>query len=197
MRRLHRASTRFVVAVVSTLLVAGVALATTPLGDPRTETQSILKSIESSPDGKKVAGQPIDKAKQALDRAHQARAAGDFQHAGMLESLALEWAQTAQDLLRAAAAEGHAEKLEKQAADASSKARRAQALLEETVARRGRARERLEQLEQAGAHPTETKPGAEAKRPAAAPATAKPKAAKPKAAKPKAPQPAKHKGGAK
>ncbi len=153
MRRLHRASTLVVVAVCSTLL-AGIAVATTPLGNPKAETQSILKALESRPDRqKKLAKQPVDKARQALDRANQARSAGDYPHADMLDSLALEWAQTARDVTRAAAAEAKAEKIEKQAADAARKARRARALLEETVARRGRAQERLDQLEKAGAHP--------------------------------------------
>jgi hypothetical protein len=152
-RRLNSASNLAVVALCSTLVVAGVALAATPLGNPRTETQRIVKAVEAKPDSAKLAKQPLDKARQALDRAHQARAAGDYRHAGMLESLALEWAQTAQDLGRAVAAEQRAEKVEKQAADAATKARHARALLEETVARRGRAQERLDLLEKAGAHP--------------------------------------------
>lgn len=134
-------------------MVAGAALAATPLGNPRKETQSIIKGLEAKPDQAKLAKQPLDKARQALDRGHQARAAGDYRHAGMLESLALEWAQTARDLDRAVTAEHRAEKVEKQAADAATKARHARALLEETVARRGRAQERLDRLKKAGAHP--------------------------------------------
>jgi len=156
-RSLHRASTLLVVSVLSTLVLVGIALAATPLGNPRAETQSLIKSIESRPGSAKLAKQPLDEAHQALDRAHQARRAGDYQHAGMLESLALEWAETARDLARAAGAEAQAGKLQKRAASAERKATRARALLEETIARRGRARTRLEQLEKAGAHPTPPK----------------------------------------
>lgn len=149
-RRLFRAP----VLVVVALFVAGAALATTPLGNPRVETRQILKALAANPESRKLTKEPADKARQALDRAQQARSAGDYQHATMLDDLALEWAQTARDVQRAAALEARATKLEKQAADAARKARRAHALLEETVARRGRARTRLDELKKAGAHPT-------------------------------------------
>ena len=60
-----------------------------------------------------VTAEPVKSAKRALERAHGARAAGDEPHARMLDGLALEWAEAARDLDRAAAAEarrhGHGE----------------------------------------------------------------------------------------
>ena len=111
-RSLHRASTLVVVAVSSTLILAGIAFAATPLENPRTEARKLLDALQARPDAKKLAAEPVGQAQRALDRAKQARSAADYHHADMLESLALEWAETARDLGRAAAAESQARKLQ-------------------------------------------------------------------------------------
>jgi hypothetical protein len=107
----------------------------------------LLKDIDAKTTdakAKKVVGSSVERAKEALERAHGARASGDISHAHMLEGLALEWAQNAQDLLRAAAAEQVAESAADKAREAAVRAERARALLEETQARRGRAEAELE-----------------------------------------------------
>lgn len=95
----------------------------------------------------KVVAEPVEKAKRSLGRAHEARAAGDAAHARLLDGLALEWAETARDLLRAVDAEITAVGTAQRAREASTRLERARALLEETQARRGRAAAELERVE--------------------------------------------------
>ena len=95
----------------------------------------------------KVVAAPVESAKKSLERAHGARVSGDDAHARMLDGLALEWAETARDLERAAAAEQSSLAAAKAAADATTQAERARSLLEETQARRLRAQAELEKVE--------------------------------------------------
>jgi colicin import membrane protein len=95
----------------------------------------------------KVVSAAVENAKTALERAHGARTANDPVHGHMLDGLALEWAQTARDLERAAAAEQSALVAAKAAADATTQADRARSLLEETQARRQRAEAELAKAE--------------------------------------------------
>lgn len=107
----------------------------------------IVKEVEakaSDAKTKKLVASTIEHAQESLERAHGARAAGDVKHATMLDGLALEWAESARDLLRAASAEQAASSAADKAREASVRAERARALLEETQARRGRADAELE-----------------------------------------------------
>jgi hypothetical protein len=90
-------------------------------------------------------------AQRALDRAEDARAASDPQHADLLEVLASDWAATASDLGRAVDAEARADKLERDATQVEEKAVRALSIIEATVARKGRAEHKLRELEQSKA----------------------------------------------
>jgi colicin import membrane protein len=94
-----------------------------------------------------VVSEPLRHARTALERANGARVSGDTAHARMLDGLALEWAETARDLLRAAAAEKEAVATAKRARDLGVQVERARALLEETQARQGRAAADLERAE--------------------------------------------------
>lgn len=117
-----------------------------PPGDGAT-AHGIVKDVEanaSDPRTKKLVASSLEHAKASLERAHGARASGDVVHARMLDGLALEWAQMARDLLRAAAAEQAATSAADKAREVSVRAERARALLEETQARRGRAEAELE-----------------------------------------------------
>lgn len=117
-----------------------------PAGDGLT-AHGIVKDVEAKatdPRTKKLVESSLEHAKKSLERAHGARASGDAVHARMLDGLALEWAETARDLLRAAAAEQAAASAADKAREASVRAERARALLEETQARRGRADAELE-----------------------------------------------------
>jgi hypothetical protein len=93
---------------------------------------------------------PVLEARRALERARGARAAGDPVHADLLDGLAREWAETARDVVRAAAVEQEASALESTVAELSTRAQRARALLEEDVARRGRAEAELARVARGG-----------------------------------------------
>jgi hypothetical protein len=121
-----------------------------PPGDGAT-AQEIMRDLEargaSDPEVLRVAAEGIKSAKVVLERARGARASGDEPHAHMLDALALEWAETARDAVKAAAAERAAQAESQRAYEAQTKAERARALLEETQARRGRTAAELQRFE--------------------------------------------------
>jgi hypothetical protein len=121
-----------------------------PPGDGAT-TEKLLQEIEAraarDAGTARVVAAAVESAKKSLERAHGARVSGDGVHARMLDGLALEWAETARDLERAAAAEQSSLVAAKGAADATTQADRARSLLEETQARRLRAAAELEKAE--------------------------------------------------
>lgn len=137
-----------------------------PPGDGATATR-ILKDVEASastPRLSQVVASPVQKAKSALERAHGARMSGDTAHARMFDGLALEWAETARDLLRAVAAEDAAVAAGQKAREVELKVERARALLEETQARHGRAIADIERLEAEAAEAAKKASAAEAER---------------------------------
>ena len=112
------------------------ALAAGP--DPAAEAQSLLKKLDA-PETRNLVQEPVAKAKAAQQRAQSARGAGDLQHATELDALALTWAKVADDLVRTAESEKKLAETQKAVADLEQKAVRTQALIEQTIARRGRA----------------------------------------------------------
>ncbi len=156
-------------ALAASLLTGGLAFATRA-GDDRAQAQATIAELEKSPAEARLAHEAITETKRALGRADDARAANDEKHAPELDALAREWAETGRDLVRAAEAEKRLTDLQRELSDVETKASRARALLEETVARRGRAQAKLEELEKAPPPVLE---------PAKPPAKAAPKARKP------------------
>jgi hypothetical protein len=125
-----------------------IPLPPAPPGDGA-KAERILKQVQSRAADARAAvnHEPIESAKRALQRAHGARSAGDTSHARMLDALALQWAEMARDLERAATVEATASTTGKQAKEAAAQVERARALLEETQARRGRAEAELQRVE--------------------------------------------------
>jgi colicin import membrane protein len=158
-----------------------------PPGDGAS-AQALLRDLEARHDGAakdeeaaRVTAEPIKSARRALERAHGARTAGDVLHARMLDGLALEWAEAARDLDRAATAERAAQATGKKAYEAQTKAERARALLEETQARRGRAAAELEHIQAEAKEAVQGAADAETQRLKAAAEAAKKKASAPSA----------------
>ncbi len=116
-------------------------------GDDRPEAEALLKEVSASPQSASIAAEPIQRAKDALRRSTEARGGGDSAHSALLDSLGLEWAQTARDLHRAVRAERQLAEVQKLVGDTELKLTRAKALLDDTVARRGRAQHKLKTLE--------------------------------------------------
>jgi hypothetical protein len=162
-----------VVAVVTT-----GALASLGAGDDRSAAEAAIKNLTAIPAHAKLANEPLTRATNSLRRAADARVAGDHAHGARLEGVGREWAETGRDLVRAAEAERQAHELYSKAAALETKAVRGRALLEETMARRERAREKLQQLEPK----PEEKPSEKAA--ADKPAPAKPAPEKPTPGKP-------------
>ncbi len=129
-------------------LVAGLLLSTAlayaaSTATPSAQATDIIGAIEGNTDQAKLAADSLSKAKDALKRAGDARHSGDQEHARMLDELALEWASAASDLVRAAELEEKSSKVELEASKLEAKAVRAVAIIEEAVARKGRAEDQL------------------------------------------------------
>jgi hypothetical protein len=125
-------------------LVAASAVAATR--DRVADVQQLLKQLQQYPAHATLAREPIAHAERALRRGADARAARDHEHAALLEQLAEEWAVTGRDLIRASDAERDASKIEQQLAEAETRRLRARALIEETVSRKQRAEQKLQDL---------------------------------------------------
>ena len=118
-------------------------------GSDRASAEAALAALSATPAHARLAHEPATAARRALTRAEEARAAGDTAHAPELEALAREHAETGTDLVRAAESEKKLRDVQKQLSDVETKLSRARALLEETLARRGRAQAKLDELEKA------------------------------------------------
>ena len=138
------------------LLVAASLSALVASGQDRASADAALKALQTKPEDAALAKEAVQRAKAALNRAEGARASGDQLHGALLEALALEWALSGQELVRTAKVERDLIELQKKAAELETKAVRAQALVEQTVARRGRAEEKLRELEAGAAKQAES-----------------------------------------
>lgn len=127
--------------------------------DPAAEAQRLVTALDV-PATHALVADPLAKAKAAQERARAARASGDLHHATELDALALTWAQVADDLVRTSAAEKKLADLQKQVTDVEQKSVRTQALIEQTIARRGRAEQNLNALEAAKPAKAAAKPNA-------------------------------------
>jgi hypothetical protein len=130
--------------------LAGAALASP---DARSSALALLAALTKKPDAARVASESIEKANDALRRAEQLRASGDQKRGAMLEETALEWAEASQQLSETAESEKQLAALQTRTTDLETKVFRAQALVEQTVARRARAEEALRKAGEKGAKP--------------------------------------------
>jgi hypothetical protein len=151
--------------------VLGAAIAPCRALAAPSDDESAVQELSRDQAHAPLVKEPVRKANEALTRAKSMDRAGDTAHARLARALAHEWARVAFDLIRASALEEKARLAEKALDELETKTVRGRALLEETAARRGRAKEALEQLE---------------REPPAPPPTAKPPGPKQKAGKPPA-----------
>jgi hypothetical protein len=134
------------------LLVTGAARAQP--ADSHAAASALVQQLEA--DGKQNAGHrtatadALRDAKDALERATRFRVAGDEGHAKAADGLALEWAETARDLVIAADAESNAADLHRKALDMQAQLERSRALVEEAIASIGRLQAELDQATHAG-----------------------------------------------
>ena len=124
----------------------------------------VLAQASATTGGALVIVEPVRATREALERASGARASGDLRHAGLLEALALEYAETAQALLRAATLEASVDTDAARARDLAARVERARTLLEETHARLGRQAAELAKAEAEAKEAVRAAAEAEAKR---------------------------------
>lgn len=148
--KLARLSAAFTVVSLLTFGLEQAARAAGP--DPAADAQRLIQKLDT-PEARLTVKDPLAKAKAAQHRAQNARAAGDLPHATELDLLALTWAEVADDLLRAAASEKQLAELQKSVSDLEQRAVRTQALIEQTIARRGRAEQNLASVSAAAKSP--------------------------------------------
>lgn len=121
--------------------------------DPRAQAGALLAELARDPDSQRVASDLLAKVKDALRRADQQRASGDQKRAALSEQTALEWAATAQLLVKTAKSEKALAEAQAHITELETKIFRAQTLVEQTVARRARAEETVRKLDEKGVKP--------------------------------------------
>jgi hypothetical protein len=151
----------------------GVTAPTRADESPRARTEAALAALDADPAAHKLTEPVIARARQALERAANARRGGDHAHGSALEALAAELADAAADLVRTEHAEAQANAAQQKALDLETRVVRARALVEQAAARRGRASEKLQSVEAERAKTPAAPSKAGAKKPTASAAAPK------------------------
>jgi hypothetical protein len=145
-RRLHPA--RIIASLSAALPLASLpasSLAQPP--DDHGVATALIAPVERDAATASVAAAAIANTKAALERSARFRAAGDEAHAKAADGLALEWAQVARDLAKAASVETSAADVRRKAVDAQAQLERTRAQVEEGIARVGRLQAELAETE--------------------------------------------------
>ncbi len=142
--------TRVLSAVAGVVLLLSASAATFAIAagtDDAAAAAAIIQELDADTAHKALLADTLAKAKEALERGHRMRVAGDGAHGKLADAVALEWAETARDLVRAADLEKAAAVSRAGALDAGARVEREQAAVEESIARVGRLRAELEAAE--------------------------------------------------
>ena len=112
--------------------------------DPHAAAAALVAQLEGGPRAALVVD-PVGQARAALERATRMRTTGDEVHARAADELALEWAKTAADLVKATEIEAAAAAaLRQRSVDAQAHLERTRAAVEEGIARVGRLQAELQ-----------------------------------------------------
>jgi hypothetical protein len=117
------------------------------------DPQVMLNQLEQDVAHRSLLADALTQTRDALERVHRFHVLRDEVHARDAEALALEWADMGRDLVVASDAEDRAAQVRREATDRQVQLDRTRALVEETVARLGRLRAEIAQMEPPG--PTE------------------------------------------
>jgi hypothetical protein len=137
--------------VATAALLVGVAASAQP-ADEHAAASAIVQQLSADQPHQAVTADALLEARNALERATRLRVAGDEAHAKAADGLALEWAETARDVVRAADAEAAAADLRHKALDAQAQLERSRALVEEAIASIGRLQAELDQAAAQAGH---------------------------------------------
>jgi hypothetical protein len=129
--------------VAATLTVLMAALARPALGDDGSAARDLVQTLGADEAHAALLADPLGHAREALERAARLRESGDEARAKAADGLAVEWAETARDLVRAADAEREAERLRHAATAKVAQVERARALVEADLAHVGRLRKEI------------------------------------------------------
>lgn len=141
---INRAALLVAPALAVALLSPKTALSAEPIPN-RDQLLSQIAALETPADTAKLVKPPLDAAKSALDRARDARAAGDVQHGIELEALAFDYVTIARDMLHATELEAALRKAQIEFTKTETARRQTETLLEATVAQRERTKAQLMQ----------------------------------------------------
>lgn len=122
------------------------------VGSVRDQARDLIAEVEADASGRELLAPAIRRGKQALTRAEDA--ATSPRHAPLLDAAALEWAEVARDLARTRAAEQASDRLEQDVSATQTEIVRSRAAVEQAMARVGRARQDLTELEAGSASPS-------------------------------------------
>lgn len=124
------------------LLVSGSA--TRAQGVPNSDQLLVqIAALEKPVAQAALLKQPLDAARSALNRARDARAAGDVEHGIELEALAQDYVMIARDVLHATALEAALSKSQAEFHTTETSRRQTETLLEATIAQRERSKAQL------------------------------------------------------
>ncbi len=143
-----RPTSRTLVLCASSLAVTLVAWSASGAGALADRARALLAQIEADPVAKDLVEPATSRANAALGRA---AAEPQPATAELYEGAALQWAEVARDLRRAREAELAADQLERELSALQTELVRSRAAVEQAVARVGRARQGLAELEAAAA----------------------------------------------
>jgi hypothetical protein len=126
-----------------------------------------IAELESTTAHGEPVAEPLGRARKALSRALAMERAGDARHAGQAVAAARAWLDVARDVVRLRHAESRALLAEQKQDEILTQLKRSRALLEESVARRGRAASVLAELERGAPPAQDSKPPAQDSKPPA------------------------------
>ena len=130
---------------VASAPAASAPVASAPAASaPADEARRVLQAVEADESARELVSRAVNQAHSTLDQAAH-EAAPDRRAA--LEAMALEWAETARDLKRAHDAEQASDRLEQALSGLQTELVRTRASVEQALARVGRARQELSELE--------------------------------------------------
>ncbi|MEY2932496.1 MAG: hypothetical protein RL033_3245 [Pseudomonadota bacterium] len=133
-------------ALLGLLTVWSTVRAQAPAGavSPAEEAAQVLQAVEADESARELVSRAVSQAHATLDAASKNTVAGQR---AALEATALEWAELARDLKRTRDAEQSSDGLEQSLSALQTELVRTRASVEQALARVGRARQELGELE--------------------------------------------------
>jgi hypothetical protein len=113
-------------------------------GDDHAKAQALVDGLSHDALHAPVIGELLARARRQLERANGLRATYDETRARAADGAALEWAETARDVVRAVDAEAKAAEVRGKALEAQAQVTRTRALVDENTARIGRLKAELQ-----------------------------------------------------